>query len=340
MKEATIVFPIADGVEDLEYYVTRMRLEEAGFRVLSAGITKDDVIGKNGKSIQPIVITNLTEIDKRNSYIYDLIYNLKEKDPSRKVLILSGRKVQLEKLNEMLKGVFEGDIGFYVGGMKEKDLKISESKDLILATFEMVSEGLDIQALDTMIMCTPKASIVQTVGRILRMPEAKHYDSEELNVGYIFTDLENVIIKKEEYNLNIIKHLSSKLVPQIDELNLKSYYIPRVDYGDLTSNFIGIFEKNFCNFFNLTEDSITIKENIDLLLEYTPYQLNPSKWESIIKKFNYIEDKKTNLAYTDLYPCKKCKGRKGVLRQMQNRSADEGATTWFDCYLCGASCKF
>jgi type III restriction enzyme len=106
---------------------------------------------------------------------------------------------------------------------------------------------------------------IQTVGRILRMPEAKHYDSEELNVGYIFTDLENVIIKKEEYNLNIIKHLSSKLVPQIDELNLKSYYIPRVDYGDLTSNFIGIFEKNFCNFFNLTEDSITIKENIDLL---------------------------------------------------------------------------
>jgi DNA-directed RNA polymerase subunit M/transcription elongation factor TFIIS len=83
-----------------------------------------------------------------------------------------------------------------------------------------------------------------------------------------------------------------------------------------------------------------IKENIDLVLEYTPYQLNPSKWESIIKKFNYIEDKKTNLAYTDLYPCKKCKGRKGVLRQMQNRSADEGATTWFDCYLCGASCKF
>ena len=37
---------------------------------------------------------------------------------------------------------------------------------------------------------------IQTVGRILRMPEAKHYDSEDLNVGYIFTDLENVIIKR------------------------------------------------------------------------------------------------------------------------------------------------
>jgi type III restriction enzyme len=106
---------------------------------------------------------------------------------------------------------------------------------------------------------------IQTVGRILRMPEAKHYDFEELNRGYIFTDLEEIIVKREEYNLNIIKHLSSKLISQIEELNLKSYYIPRVDYGDLTSNFIAIYEKNFCNFFNLIEDSITIKENIDLL---------------------------------------------------------------------------
>ena len=48
MNKRTIVFPVANGVEDLEYYVTRMRLEEAGFNVLSAGITTDDVIGKNG----------------------------------------------------------------------------------------------------------------------------------------------------------------------------------------------------------------------------------------------------------------------------------------------------
>lgn len=83
-----------------------------------------------------------------------------------------------------------------------------------------------------------------------------------------------------------------------------------------------------------------LNKNINEVLNFTPQQLNPTNWERIIKRFNYIEDKKTNLAYTDLYPCKKCKGRKGVLRQMQNRSADEGATTWFDCYLCGASSKF
>jgi DNA-directed RNA polymerase subunit M/transcription elongation factor TFIIS len=83
-----------------------------------------------------------------------------------------------------------------------------------------------------------------------------------------------------------------------------------------------------------------LNEDIDSVLDYTPQQINPKQWEAIIKRFNYTEDKKTNLAYTDLDACRKCHGRKGVLRQMQNRSADEGATTWFDCYLCGASCKF
>jgi DNA-directed RNA polymerase subunit M/transcription elongation factor TFIIS len=94
---------------------------------------------------------------------------------------------------------------------------------------------------------------------------------------------------------------------------------------------------------NVTENPDLLKileKNIDEVLDYNPQQLNPSKWERIVKRFNYIEDKKTNLAFTDLYQCRKCKGSKGVTRQMQNRSADEGATTWFDCYLCGVSSKF
>lgn len=48
MKSGTIAFPIADGVEDLEFYVTKMRLEEAGYKVISVGITKESVVGKNG----------------------------------------------------------------------------------------------------------------------------------------------------------------------------------------------------------------------------------------------------------------------------------------------------
>lgn len=130
---------------------------------------------------------------------------------------------------------------------------------------------------------------------------------------------------------NKIYEYSKKYV----KVNIKKSQTDSILVGVYESKVEDIIENLVCN----PELINHLNKDIDQVLDYSPQQLNPSNWEKIIKKFNYIEDKKNNLAYTDLYPCKKCKGRKGVLRQMQNRSADEGATTWFDCYLCGSSSK-
>jgi superfamily II DNA or RNA helicase len=62
-------------------------------------------------------------------------------------------------------------VGFYVGGMNESELKKSEKKQIILATFSMTQEGLDIPSLNAEFLITPKTDITQCVGRILR---AKH----------------------------------------------------------------------------------------------------------------------------------------------------------------------
>jgi superfamily II DNA or RNA helicase len=59
-------------------------------------------------------------------------------------------------------------VGYYIGGMKEKMLKISETKKIVIATYSMAAEALDIKTLSTLIMATPKTSIEQSVGRILR----------------------------------------------------------------------------------------------------------------------------------------------------------------------------
>jgi protease I len=50
-----IAFLIADGVEDLEFYVPYMRLLEEGAEVLVAGLTLQPVRGKNGLEITPTV---------------------------------------------------------------------------------------------------------------------------------------------------------------------------------------------------------------------------------------------------------------------------------------------
>jgi len=82
---------------------------------------------------------------------------------------------------------------------------------------------------------------IQTVGRILRMPEQKHYINEILNKGYIYTNLRSIEVKKEEYNPNIIKHLKAELIGEYKPIKLKSYYKSRADYGDVTSSFASVF---------------------------------------------------------------------------------------------------
>ena len=52
--------------------------------------------------------------------------------------------------------------------MKDAALKESEKKQVIIGTYAMAAEGLDIKTLTTLIMATPKTDIEQSVGRILR----------------------------------------------------------------------------------------------------------------------------------------------------------------------------
>jgi superfamily II DNA or RNA helicase len=82
-------------------------------------------------------------------------------------------------------------VGYYVGGMSEIDLKKSEKKQVILASFSMCSEGLDIPTLNAEFLITPKTDIVQIVGRILR---AKHLNAKP--IVYDFVDTHDLFQKQ------------------------------------------------------------------------------------------------------------------------------------------------
>ena len=73
-------------------------------------------------------------------------------------------------------------VGYYIGGMSEQDLKISEKKQVILASYSMSQEGLDIPTLNAEFLITPKTDIIQCVGRILR---AKHLYSHPIIYDFI-----------------------------------------------------------------------------------------------------------------------------------------------------------
>jgi len=54
--------------------------------------------------------------------------------------------------------------------MKPEDLEKSALKRIVLGTFAMAAEGLDIKTLDTEVLATSKSDVVQSVGRVQRSP--------------------------------------------------------------------------------------------------------------------------------------------------------------------------
>jgi superfamily II DNA or RNA helicase len=89
----------------------------------------------------------------------------------RKLIILTDRREHLAQLEKELIAInlqWKERIGYYIGGMRQDELKLSEQKSIILATFQMASEALDIKGLDTVILCTPQSDVVQATGRIMR----------------------------------------------------------------------------------------------------------------------------------------------------------------------------
>jgi superfamily II DNA or RNA helicase len=119
------------------------------------------------------MINNVCDFFPRTQAIVDAIRDVLKKEPNRKMIVLSDRKSHLETLGECIKHQLGIDYGFYFGGMKPNELKLSESKPVILGTFQMVSEGFDCKSLDTLVLASPKADIVQSVGRILREEASK-----------------------------------------------------------------------------------------------------------------------------------------------------------------------
>jgi superfamily II DNA or RNA helicase len=92
---------------------------------------------------------------------------LKE-NPNQQVMILAHNKNLLKYLHDAIAHRNIATVGYYIGRMKEYALKETESKKVVIATYAMASEALDIKTLTTLIMATPKTDIEQSVGRILR----------------------------------------------------------------------------------------------------------------------------------------------------------------------------
>jgi superfamily II DNA or RNA helicase len=154
----------------------------------------------------PIVLKFLCADDTRNYQIANQVVAAITSDNARKVMVLSDRVKHLERIEAAILDILDDlpahqssvDIDYYVGGMDkevvgkngvaritrkrrtQKELDVAERAQVVLATYAMSQEALDIPALDVLMLATPRVDVEQAIGRIRRfcMPEpdkCEHY---------------------------------------------------------------------------------------------------------------------------------------------------------------------
>ena len=96
---------------------------------------------------------------------------------------------------------------------------------------------------------------IQTVGRILRMPEQKHYPDAALNYGYVYTDLSKDQIVIVQDDMDYIVQNKAIRIQHYNAIALKSYYInTRLTRNRLGSKFRKCLYEGAEDFFGVTLD--------------------------------------------------------------------------------------
>ncbi len=118
------------------------------------------------------MITKLCSYGPRSDFIIKVVGDLLNEDCDKQIMILCHNRSLLTYLYEGISHRGLASVGYYVGGMKQQNLQETEQKQIVLATYAMAAEALDIKTLSSLIMVTPKTDITQSIGRILRVKHA------------------------------------------------------------------------------------------------------------------------------------------------------------------------
>ena len=113
------------------------------------------------------MISKISNFDPRKEFAVRILRDLIAENPEKQIMVLSQIRALLTFLHDSLVS-YGLEVGYYVGGMKKEALTQSETKRIVLATYAMAAEALDIKTLNTLVMVSPKTDIIQSVGRILR----------------------------------------------------------------------------------------------------------------------------------------------------------------------------
>jgi len=184
---------------------------------------------KEGVNINPLVLIQLP--DKKSNLI-------NKKDD---VLRILGDKFNITEEN--------GKLAVWLSGEKDKinleNIEKIDNEVEVLVFKQAIALGWDCPRAQILVIFRESKSFtftIQTIGRIMRMPELKYYSSEELNKGFVFTNLPNIEIT-EDYAKDYVTVYEAKRDNTIYEnISLLSIYLKRQRARTrLSGEFVKIF---------------------------------------------------------------------------------------------------
>lgn len=305
--------------------------------ILSASITKRDELKKSyeklGSDVNPLILVQLPN-DSESTSALD--------------------KTKLEFVQKFLKDnhditVENGLLGIWLSDKKEHIEMISENNDKVkvLIFKQAIALGWDCPRAQILIMFRDIKSAtfeIQTVGRILRMPEAKHYENDELNKGFVYTNLPKIEIAKDTESKSFFKIYIAHRISDYKALELPSIYLSRIDYGDLTLSFRRLFIEEANKYFGIKENDFPhiAKDKADVDLDLLPKELTVpvisdavmsgiDNIEQVIGKIVHFAVPEDDLKFKFEFFAKACSLPYAPVRS--HTKIQQAIYDWFDKYL-------
>ncbi|RYF87822.1 MAG: restriction endonuclease subunit R, partial [Chitinophagaceae bacterium] len=242
IKQGVILNPRLDAHEQQGYSTRQVLLGLA----LKKREELAEAYRRQGVNINPLLLIQLPNDTKTEN-----AEDLKAKDEVLAYLDVKGITTQNNRL-----AVWLSNTKTNLDGIEAPDCMVD-----VLLFKQAIALGWDCPRAAVLLIfreIQQEAFTIQTVGRILRMPQQKHYSEALLNYGYVYTDLSKDIIRIVQDDMDYIVQNKALRKPEYSSIALTSYFInTRLTRNRLSSKFRRCLFDAAEEFFGLTKDPET-----------------------------------------------------------------------------------
>lgn len=270
--------PSSDDLDDKKAGYVRVKIED----VVEAGLIKEKVITQTKEDLEQLKKKELDQdllllelayqkrLELKASYkklktnINPLVLIQLPNDDKASKETLNQSKLDIVKNFLKEKGTDDTNVAIWLSEKKE-NLELIEKNDSqidFLIFKQAAATGWDCPRADILVMFREiKTPIfhIQTIGRILRMPEAEHYPVKDLNIAYLYTNYERnqILAESNKQGENKPAIYTSNRKGGVKPFEFESIFMSRTDYNDLGDSFQHTFKEVADKYLGVRKDEPT-----------------------------------------------------------------------------------